>query len=741
MGGRRKRRVPLQVASVAMVLLSVAVVAVTQPGRARSAAGRSVAAGAATSRLATVEPATFEPELMPAPWPDTDATATDGAVPSAAPPATATTLFRSAVTPGTGSGRPPGSSARRPLAAISRSPVTAARKAPPGVGGAPAPSTPSLIPRPSGPLAPPTCNGRASEAALSRTVICMAASPSGRGYWLVGADGGVFTYGDAGYFGSLAERRIDQAIVAMAVTPDAKGYWLVGANGGVSAFGDAVFRGAAVILRPAAPIVAAASTPSGAGYWLTGGDGAVYPFGDARSFGDLQTQRPPVAIVGLASAADGRGYWLAGADGGVYSFGSARFHGALPSRARAAPIVSISATRDGGGYWLAAADGGVFTFGNAPFHGSAASAHGGADVVSVAPIPDGSGYWLAGADGGVFTFGTAAFLGSAWTSNVAPIIAASAPSRGPVPVGIFYYPWYATYASDGALLHWGEGAHSPPDEIGSDYYPQRGVYSSTDDAVVDAQMLDIAQTGVDTVITSWWGRGSFEDARLVQVARATAAHQLRLAVQLEPYGDRSPDTVSDDLTYLQTFFGVTDVFVFDAEDFTAPDWSRITHDAKGMRIFATGGGPGMITGTFQGWAAQAGFAGIYTYTALFPPNQFPKVCQQARAQNLLCVPSVAPGYKATRATGDTRVVDRNNGGTYDAFWADALAAAPSAISITSYNEWHEGTQIEAAVPHCSVLGFCSSDYENAYGTSGGATSFSYLGRTKYWLDRLRKPGG
>lgn len=42
---------------------------------------------------------------------------------------------------------------------------------------------------------------------------------------------------------------------------------------------------------------------------------------------------------------------------------------------------------------------------------------------------------------------------------------------------------------------------------------------------------------------------------------------------------------------------------------------------------------------------------------------------------------------------------RNNGQYYRKNFKMALAALPDVISITSFNEWHEGTQIEAAVPH------------------------------------------
>src|ERR1700722_529400 len=72
-------------------------------------------------------------------------------------------------------------------------------------------------------------------------VVGIAKTPSGNGYWLVGADGGVFTFGDARFFGSTGGVHLDEPVVGMAVTPSGNGYWLVGADGGVFTFGDARF--------------------------------------------------------------------------------------------------------------------------------------------------------------------------------------------------------------------------------------------------------------------------------------------------------------------------------------------------------------------------------------------------------------------------------------------------------------------------------------------------------------------
>jgi hypothetical protein len=78
---------------------------------------------------------------------------------------------------------------------------------------------------------------------LNQPIVGLASTPDGGGYWLVGADGGVFTFGDATFYGSMGGTKLNQPIVGLASTPDGGGYWLVGADGGVFTFGDATFNG------------------------------------------------------------------------------------------------------------------------------------------------------------------------------------------------------------------------------------------------------------------------------------------------------------------------------------------------------------------------------------------------------------------------------------------------------------------------------------------------------------------
>ena len=97
----------------------------------------------------------------------------------------------------------------------------------------------------------------------------MATTPSGNGYWLVAADGGVFSFGDAAFHGSTGGLTLDQPVVGMAATPSGNGYWLVAADGGVFSFGDAAFVGSDGGTPQDAPAIGIAGRPGG--YWIAFG--------------------------------------------------------------------------------------------------------------------------------------------------------------------------------------------------------------------------------------------------------------------------------------------------------------------------------------------------------------------------------------------------------------------------------------------------------------------------------------
>ena len=191
------------------------------------------------------------------------------------------------------------------------------------------------------------------------------ATRTGRGYWLVAADGGVFAFGDAALLRLDRRPPLERADRRHRRHPDGRGYWLVGADGGVFAFGDAALprldRRPCTLARadrrassrpPTATATGssaptAASSPSATPHFH-GSAGEPAPREPDRRRG--RDARPGTATGSL------------GADGGVFAFGDAHFHGSRPDPQH--PAVGIAAAPNGNGYWVAHADGSVGGFGD-----------------------------------------------------------------------------------------------------------------------------------------------------------------------------------------------------------------------------------------------------------------------------------------------------------------------------------------------------------------------------------------
>ena len=106
---------------------------------------------------------------------------------------------------------------------------------------------------------------RRSTRPVTAHAVAVARTPTARGGWIASADGGVFTYGDAAFYGSMGGVELNQPIVGMAATPTGHGYWLVARDGGIFSFGDARFAGSTGNIQLNKPIVAMAASPTGRG--------------------------------------------------------------------------------------------------------------------------------------------------------------------------------------------------------------------------------------------------------------------------------------------------------------------------------------------------------------------------------------------------------------------------------------------------------------------------------------------
>jgi len=140
-----------------------------------------------------------------------------------------------------------------------------------------------------------------SGRSLNSSIVGLAATASGNGYWLVGSDGGIFNFGDAGFFGSTGALRLNAPIVGMAATASGQGYWLVASDGGIFSYGDAHFFGSTGSMRLNQPVVGIAAASSGLGYWLVASDGGVFTFGTAAFLGSATGDIAALLVDQLAS--------------------------------------------------------------------------------------------------------------------------------------------------------------------------------------------------------------------------------------------------------------------------------------------------------------------------------------------------------------------------------------------------------------------------------------------------------
>ena len=327
--------------------------------------------------------------------------------------------------------------------------------------------------------------------------------------------------------------------------------------------------------------------------------------------------------------------------------------------------------------------------------------------------------------------------------------------EGPAPsykVGAFYYPWYGNPAADGKWIHWTQNNHVPPDDISSDYYPALGAYSSNDPDVVAQHMKWLRQAGIGVIITSWWGQGSREDQVVPLLLSTAEQYGIKVAFHIEPYNGRTPESLVSDIKYLYDRYSGSPAF------FRSNATSRYSPSdrPKGMFFVWSIGGQGIDISFWQtaldeihalpesalviansvdaGWIEGSHFDGLYNYASLHLEKTNGFNWARSLPNDALYVPSVIPGFSAKRiGYADTTYVPREDGSTFDTQWTAALDTGiePAMVTITSFNEWHEGSLIEPP----QFGGNDGNGY--TYADFGELPADGYLTRTHDWAAKYR----
>ena len=201
-----------------------------------------------------------------------------------------------------------------------------------------------------------------SYAASPYVIVAAAESPDNKGYWTVDSRGSLIGHWFAlqnRYYGSTYGMKNTAPIVALASSPSGYGYFEIAADGGVFSFGDAVFRGSLAGQALAAPIVAATYTDDG--YILIDAAGNAYPFSAAGQQPTIPGSTRSFAISISKSLAAPGGYWILDADGSVRAIlGAENFGDAAPNPGAIAVDIRGAAV---GSYRVLYSDGVVKSFG------------------------------------------------------------------------------------------------------------------------------------------------------------------------------------------------------------------------------------------------------------------------------------------------------------------------------------------------------------------------------------------
>jgi glycoprotein endo-alpha-1,2-mannosidase len=280
----------------------------------------------------------------------------------------------------------------------------------------------------------------------------------------------------------------------------------------------------------------------------------------------------------------------------------------------------------------------------------------------------------------------------------------------------FYYPWYGSpEGPSGQWVHW-----DPSKGGSSSHRPLLGYYDSGDQETIRRHLKWARESGIDVLIVSWWGAMDAGDLAFQKLLEMCGKEHLKVCLLMEKAEglERSLEYVHNKYfaspAYLRidgrqvVFYYERVIKDFGMSDFV-PLFTRLRN--KGLRLFNIGDGYGAdVLGSFDG---------CYSYNPVFAgdfKDLFTSASIAAHIRGKLYAATVVPGFDQTVTKPDGRFLSRDYGRLYERMWEQAIEADPEWVLVTSFNEWHEGTEIEPSeefgTDYLGLTGACAERFKS-----------------------------
>lgn len=296
----------------------------------------------------------------------------------------------------------------------------------------------------------------------------------------------------------------------------------------------------------------------------------------------------------------------------------------------------------------------------------------------------------------------------------------------------FYYTWYGNTTvydgekpgSDNQWIHWNENNHNPPITLGANHTPSLGAFDSADNDTIEQHIAWAEYSNIDGFISTWWGQNDLTDynfRKLLNVADRISSSMFFTVYfeTVQPRFRADWNEVVNDVKYIIDNYGDHPhflkhegrpvIFIYAIGYVASANWTKIIN-----KLHTDGYNPYIVAdiqdpkNADDQWVKIFDGYHIYNPAGIYRDNlnakqSYSEMIFNTRIAEKLSMITVIPGYNdyaVCNPLGQRNTwfdIPRRDGDLYKEMWDMAKLINPDWVLICTFNEWHEGSEIEPSI--------------------------------------------